>query len=322
MKAAVRDEYGGPDRVRVRDVAMPNLTPAGALVRVRAASLNRIDWYELTGSILISRKQMGMRRPTLRRLGFDFAGVVEAVGVDVSGIAVGDEVYGVARGSLAEYVVAEKAVIKPAGLSFEEAATAPLAGVTALQAVRDKAGVAPGHRVLVNGASGGVGAFTVQIAKALGADHVIAVCSSRHHDAITGLGADEAIDYAGFEFAALPQHSSQVAIQVNGSRSWSSYRRVLQPGGTLVIVGGPAKNRLVGPLGNVARMLLSSRIGSRRAVFFISTTTRDDLDALRPMLEQRQVVPVIDRVYDLDDAAAAFEHFGGRHLTGKVVVAI
>jgi NADPH:quinone reductase-like Zn-dependent oxidoreductase len=248
MKAAVRDEYGGPDRVRVRDVAMPDLTPAGALVRVRAASLNRIDWYELTGSILISRKQMGMRRPTLPRLGFDFAGVVEAAGAEVSGIAVGDEVYGVARGSLAEYVVAEKAVIKPAGLSFEEAATAPLAGVTALQAVRDKAGVAPGHRVLVNGASGGVGRSRSRSPRR-SAPPTSSRCSRRHHDAMRRLGADEVIDYVGGEFAALPEHSSQVAIQVNGSRSWSSYRRVLQAGGTLVIVGGPAKNRLVGPLG-------------------------------------------------------------------------
>jgi NADPH:quinone reductase-like Zn-dependent oxidoreductase len=322
MKAAVRDEYGGPDRVRVRDVPMPELTPAGVLVRVRAASLNRIDWYELTGSILISRQQMGMRRPTLPRLGFDLAGVVEAVGADVSGLAVGDEVYGVARGSLAEYVVAEKAVRKPANLSFEEAATVPLAGATALQAVRDKASVALGRDVLVNGASGGVGCFTVQIAKALGAARLTAVCSRRHHEAIARLGADEVIDYAGGDFAALPQHGYQVAIQVNGSRSWSSYRRVLRPDGTLVIVGGPAKNRIIGPLGNAARMLLASRIGSRRAVFFISTTTGDDLDDLCLLLEQGQIVPVIDRVYGLDDAADAFEHFGRGHLTGKIVVSI
>jgi NADPH:quinone reductase-like Zn-dependent oxidoreductase len=322
MKAAVRDEYGGPARVHVRDVPMPELTPEGVLVRVRAASLNRIDLYELTGSILISRKQMGLRRPTLPRLGFDFAGVVEAAGADVSDLAVGDEVYGVARGSLAEYVVAKTVVRKPASLTFEEAATVPLAGVTALQAVRDKAGVAAGHHVLVNGASGGVGVFTVQIAKALGAAHLIAVCSGRHHDAIGRLGADQVIDYAEGEFAALPEHSNHVAIQVNGSRTWSSYRRVLQPGGTLVVVGGPAKSRLVGPLGNVARLLIASRVGSRRAVFFISTTTRDDLDALRPMLEQGQVVPVIDRVYGLDDAADAFDHFGSQHVTGKIVVAI
>jgi NADPH:quinone reductase-like Zn-dependent oxidoreductase len=322
MKAALRDEYGGPDRVHVRDVAMPELTPAGVLVRVRAASLNRIDWYELTGSILISRKQMGMRRPASPRLGFDFAGIVEAAGADVSGLAVGDEVYGVARGSLGEYVVAETAARKPAGLSFEEAATVPLAGVTALQAVRDKAEVAPGRHVLVNGASGGVGSFTVQIAKALGADRLTAVCSSRHHDAISKLGADEVIDYAGGQFAALLPQSYHAAIQVNGSRSWSSYRRVLQPDGTLVIVGGPAKSRVVGPLGNAARLLLASRIGSRRAVFFISSTNRDDLEALRPLLERRQVVPVVDRVYGLDDAEDAFEHFGSQHVTGKVVVTI
>jgi NADPH:quinone reductase-like Zn-dependent oxidoreductase len=321
MRAAVRDDYGGADQVRLRDLPVPEPRADTVLVKVRAASLNRIDWYTLTGSILIARKQMGMRRPTSPQLGLDYAGTVEAVGADVSDLAVGDDVYGVARGALAEYVVASTAARKPDSLSFEEAAAVPLAGVTALQAVRDKAGVAPGSVVLVDGASGGVGTFTVQVAKAMGAGHVAAVCASRHHDAIRALGADDVIDYASGDIAALGR-AFDAAIQVNGSRPWSAYRRALRPGGVLVVVGGPSANRLVGPLGNVARMLASSRFGSRRATFFISSTNNDDLEALRPLLETRQVVPVIDAVFGLDDAAKAFQRYGDGHLTGKVVIAV
>ena len=174
---------------------------------------------------------------------------------------------------------------------------------------------------MVNGASGGVGTLVVQVARAFGAERVTAVCGSRHADAVRKLGADEVVDYAGGGFEALEQ-VYDVAIQVNGNRSWSSYRRVLREDGALVIVGGPPKSRLVGPLAGVGRLLVASRIGPRTAVFFISTTTRDDIDVLRPLLEDGQVAPVIDRTYDLGDAAAAFDHLGRGHLTGKVVVTI
>ena len=224
----------------VQDVEKPEPAAGEVLVRVRATSLNAVDWYGLNGRPYVARPLMGLRKPKSSESGSDFAGVVEAVGAGVDGLEPGDEVYGAQGGSFAEYVVASKAIArKPANLSFEEAAAVPLAGLTALQGLRDHGGLQPGQRVLVNGASGGVGTFAVQIAKALGAE-VHAVCSTRNVDQARELGADRVFDYTGEDFTRSGVRYD-VLFDNAGNRSWVAMRRVLAPTGTVVLVGGPAE---------------------------------------------------------------------------------
>ena len=320
MKAIVRDRYGPPEVLRVEEIERPALAADGVLVRVRASSVNRADWYGAAGKPRIARLMMGgVLRPRERQLGTDFAGVVEAVGEDVAGFEPGDEVFGGRSGAYAEYVCARSLALKPANVSFEEAACVGVAGLTALQGLRDRGRVQPGSKVLVNGASGGVGTFAVQIAKALGAE-VHAVCSARNVEQARALGADRVIDYAKEDFTRSGERYD-VVFDVAGSRSWHACKRVLKPRGIVVVVG--ARNApLVGPLGHVAAMRLASLGSSRKAVFFVAKFNRPDLETLGELLATGKLRPVFDRTYPLGEVADAFRAMGEGNLRSKLVVTI
>jgi NADPH:quinone reductase-like Zn-dependent oxidoreductase len=318
MKAAVLSKYGS---LEVGDAAKPEPADGEVLVHVRAASLNALDWYGFRGRPYFARPMMGLRRPRSGELGADFAGVVDAVGKGVGDFAPGDEVYGSASGSFAEYVVASKSIErKPANLSFEEAATVPVAGYTALQGLRDHGAVQPGQRVLVNGAAGGVGTFAVQIAKALGAE-VHAVCSTRNVEQARELGADRVFDYSREDFTRSGVRYD-VLFDNAGSRSWMSMCRVLAPNGIVVLVGGPRRKRLLGPLGHIVRIKLASKLGGRRAVFFVAKPNRDDLSALRDLIEAGRVKPVIDQRYELARIGEALRELDDGHARAKIVVTV
>jgi NADPH:quinone reductase-like Zn-dependent oxidoreductase len=321
MRAIVHDRYGSPDVLNLGDVEQPELAADGVLVHVRAAAINPADWYGLTGRPWIARPMMGLRTPKGHGIGIDFAGTVVAVGEDVGDLHAGDAVFGTADGALAEVVSAAKAVaLKPANATFEEAAAVPVAATTALQGLRDHGALCAGQSVCVNGASGGVGTFAVQIAKALGAD-VTAVCSTRNVDLVRSLGADRVVDYTREDFTRSGERYD-VLLDVAGSRPWRACRRVLAPGGTAVVVGGPKSNRLLGPLGHVAAMRAGAIARRQKALFFIARPSRVDLDVLRELIEAGQVRPVVDRRYDLPETAAAFAYLGEGHARGKVVVTV
>ena len=321
MQAMIRDRYCAPEGLELREIENPELVDDGVLVRVRASSVNKGDWYGLTGTPLFARTQLGLLKPKSPVLGTDFAGVVEAVGKEVAGFAPGDEVFGGRSGAFAEYVCVRNGIAhKPHALSFEEAAAVPVAALTALQGLRDKGGLRPGQSVLVNGASGGVGTFAVQIAKALGAE-VTAVCSTRNVDLVRALGADEVVDYTRDDFTRSGRRHD-LLLDVAGSRPWAHCKRVLKPDGTLVAVGAPTGSRLLGPLGHIVRLRLASLLGSRKVVFFIATFNRADLATLRDLLESGRVKPVVERRYELREAADALRAMGRGHVQGKLVIAV
>jgi NADPH:quinone reductase-like Zn-dependent oxidoreductase len=322
MKAVVRNRFGPPDVLDVRELEQPTPLDDGVVVRVRAASLNRADWYEVRGRPWLGRPMMGLRRPKSERVGTDFAGTVVAVGRDVTRFQPGDEVFGGGSGSLAEYVRARVPSIasKPAHVSFEEAAAVPIAGLTALQALRDHGRLKPGDNVLVNGASGGVGTFAIQIAKALGAQ-VTAVCSTRNVDQARLLGADQVVDYTREDFTRSDQRYD-LLFDNAGNRSFSACKRVLAPQATIVLVGGSMTNPLLGPLGHILRFRLRSMFGSRKAAFFVAKFNAADLDVLRELLETSKVSPAIDRRYELSEVADALRYLGEGHARGKVVLTV
>jgi NADPH:quinone reductase-like Zn-dependent oxidoreductase len=322
MKAVVRDRFGSPDVLALREVAKPELVDDGVLVRVRAASVNAADWYDLKGMPLVARTAMGLRTPKQAGTGTDFAGTVEAVGKDVAGIQPGDEVFGARSGSCAEYVCVRGAVgRKPANLSFEKAAAVPVAAITALQGLRDKGGLQPGQKVLVNGASGGVGTFAVQIAKLLGAD-LTAVCSTRNVETARSLGADRVVDYTREDFTRIGERFDLV-LDVSGTRSWSDYKRILAPGATHVIVGAPRPGaRLLGPLRHVIKLRLASLGSSRKVVFFIAKLNKPDLAYLAELLESGAIRPVIEKTYSLGETAEALRYLGEGHARGKLVITV
>jgi NADPH:quinone reductase-like Zn-dependent oxidoreductase len=322
MKAAVRDRFGPPD-VEVREIDKPVPTDDEVLVRVRAASLNLADWYAVTGRPYVGRISMGLRKPKDTRLGTDYAGQVEAVGGNVTEFQPGDEVFGGRTGALAEYVCAreDRAIVpKPANVTFEEAAAVPVAAITALQGLRDKGQLQPGQKVLINGASGGVGTFAVQIAKALGAD-VTAVCHTRNMETARSLGADHVVDYTEEDFTRSDERYD-LLLDIAGGRSWSDCRRVLSPQATLVVVGGPRSNRLLGPLGGVVRLRLGALRSSRKVVFFIAKLVKEDMLVLQELLEAGKLRSVVDRRYELSEIAEAFRYLGDGHPGGKVVITV
>jgi NADPH:quinone reductase-like Zn-dependent oxidoreductase len=316
MKAALAPTYGS---LVMREVEKPEPGEGEVLVRVHATSLNAVDWYGVNGRPYFARAMTGLRKPKSSEAGSDFAGVVEAVGAGVDGLVPGDEVYGSQGGAFAEYVVASKAVgPKPANLSFEEAAAVPVAAFTALQGLRDHGGVRPGQTVLVNGASGGVGTFAVQVAKALGAT-VHAVCSARNVAQARELGADRVFDYTHEDFTRSGERYD-VLFDNAGNRSWRSMCRVLAPNGTVVLVGGPRK-RVLGPLGHIIRIMLASKLSGRKAQFFIAKPNRDDLAALRDLIEAGKVKPVIEQRYELAQIDKAMREMNG-HARAKRVVTV
>jgi NADPH:quinone reductase-like Zn-dependent oxidoreductase len=324
MKAAVRDRFGSPDEVvEIREIETPTPGEDEVLVRVRAASLNLADWYEVNGRPYVGRVSMGLRKPKESRLGTDYAGTVEAVGKNVTQFRPGDEVFGARTGALAEYVSAreDRAIVpKPASVTFERAAAVPVAAITALQGLRDKGRLQPGQRVLINGASGGVGTFAVQIAKALGAD-VTAVCSTRNVEIAPSIGADHVVDYTREDFTQRDGRYD-LLLDVAGSRSWSECKRVLTPEAALVLVGGPKTNRLLGPIGHVARLRVGGLLNRRKVVFFIAKLTKMDMELLRSYLEAGMIRSVIDRTYELSEVADAFRYLGEGHARGKIVLTV
>jgi NADPH:quinone reductase-like Zn-dependent oxidoreductase len=323
MRAATRATYGSPDVVELRDIDKPAVEEGRLLVRVQAASVNPVDLHMLTGTPYLVRLQDGIRKPNEERLGVDFAGTVEAVGPDVERFRPGDEVFGARDGAFAEYVSVREAgavVTKPPGLSFEQAASVPVAASTALQGLRDKGGLRSGQRVLINGASGGVGTFAVQIAKAFDAE-VTGVCRTRNVELVESLGADTVVDYTKEDFTRLGRRYD-LLLDIAGNRSWREYTRVLNDDATLVVVGGPKTNRWIGPLGHLVGMRLASIGGGRSVVPFLAKTNAEDLVELMGLLEAEKVTPVIDRRYELAEIAEALRYVGEGHARAKVVVAV
>lgn len=317
MKAVVFESYGLPDVLKIQEIEKPDVPEDGVLVRVRASSVNIAEWYAMTG-LPLARIGSGLFKPKDTRLGADFAGVVEMVGSQVKDFKPGDEVYGGKGGAYAEYVTVKKAIApKPANLTFEEAASVPTAGITALQAVRDHGKVQPGQKVLIHGASGGVGSFTVQIAKAFGAE-VTAVCSSQNVEHARSLGADHVIDYTKEDFT-LSSQRYDVLINVNGSKSWSAYKRVLKPEAIVVLVGGP-KTPLIGPLSLLIKMKISMLGSSQKFAFFIANFTREDFIMLKDLIEAGKVKPLVEQTYPMTRIADAMRHLGTGHAQGKIVV--
>lgn len=322
MKAIVYDTYGSPDVLELREVDKPVVEDDDVLVRVHAASVNPADWHLLTGTPYIARLAAGLRKPKVQIPGLDVAGRVEAVGSNVSQFRPGDEVFGAHSSACAEYVcVPEDAIaLKPANLTFEQAAAVPVAGVTALQGLRDKGRLQPGQKVLIIGASGGVGTFAVQLAKSFGAD-VTGVCSTRNIDLVRSIGADQVIDYTQEDFTRSGQRYD-LMFQVAGTRSPSDCRRALTPKGTLVLCSGEGGGRLLGPVGRIIGAVVRSRFGSQRTVMWIAKVTKKDLVALTELIEAETVTPVIDRRYPLGEVPEALRYQGAGHTQGKTVISV
>ncbi len=324
MHAMVRRRWGRPgDVVELAEIPKPRPADDEVLVRVRASSINRGDYYSLGGAGVLMRPMIGgFRRPKEERIGGDFAGIAEAVGKDVTDVQPGDEVYGARSGAFAEYVSAKMAVArKPSNLSFEQAAAVPVGALTALEAIRDHGSLQPGQRVLVNGGSGGVGTFAVQLAKALGAAHVTAVCSTRNVERVRTLGADHVIDYTREDYT-LTGERCDLIVDVAGNRPWRHNKRVLFPDGTLVLVGMPMGNHLTGPLPRLAGTFLAARIARRNLKFFICKPNRPNLQFLRELIEAGKLQPAIDRVYSFAEIPDALAAMGEGHVQGKLVVRI
>jgi NADPH:quinone reductase-like Zn-dependent oxidoreductase len=321
MKAIVYERYGRPDVLELREVDTPVPEDDQVLVRVQGSSVNPVEWYGVTGPYF-ARIGSGLRRPKDTTVGADLAGRVEAVGRDVTEFEPGDEVFGVSGASWAEYACAraERLAPKPAGLSFEEAASVPVAAITALQALRDKGRVQPGHKVLVNGASGGVGTFAVQIAKSFGAE-VTGVCSTRNVELVRSLGADRVVDYTQEDFTK-GDVLHDVMLDIAGSRSFFDFRRVLTPEAIVVLVGGRMTYRGLGPLPHLLATVLKALGRSQTATFFVAKITSEDLGVLGELLASGKVKPVIDRKYPLSAAPEALAYLGDRHARGKVVIAV
>jgi NADPH:quinone reductase-like Zn-dependent oxidoreductase len=319
MKAIVNTRYGGPENLVLTDVEKPALTDDGVLVRVRAASLNAYDWHMMRGKPYLARLGAGLRRPKSTAFGVDAAGIVEAVGPSVTNVREGDEVFGARNGALGEYVVGSMFVRKPAKLTCEEAAALPMAGTTALQAIRDKAHVQPGQRVLVTGASGGVGTFAVQIAKAFGA-HVTALASTDKLDYVRSIGADEVIDYRRGDFTR-GKGKYDAIIDVGGYRGLGALKRLLAPGGTLVLVG-PGRGNWAGPILHVLSAIVRSKVGRQQFRPLFAKYSHEDLTFLAELAADGKLRPVIDRTYPLERAGDAVRYLESGGVRGKVVVTI
>src|SRR6202047_1567239 len=303
MKAIVYRCYGSPDVLRLEDIAKPTAADDQVLVKVHAASVNPLDWHYMRGTPYLVRTDSGLGKPTDPRLGVDFAGTVEAVGRNSKRLKPGDEVFGGRDGAFAEYVAVreERAVVlKPANVTFEQAASVPIAGITALQALRDKGRIQPGQKVLINGASGGVGTFAVQIAKSFGAD-VSGVCSTRNVDLVRSLGADHVIDYTKEDFAKGTERYDVILDNV-GTQPLSGFRHALQPKGICVMIGGggPNDGGLIGPMGRPIVALLMSPFISQKMGMMMAELNKQDLTILGDLMQSGKVKPVIDRTYPLD----------------------
>lgn len=321
MKAIVRDAYGSADVLELRDVDRPVVGDGEVLLQVRAAGVDQGVWHLMAGlPYPIRLAGYGLRAPKNPVLGADVAGVVEAVGNGVTRFRSGDEVFGIAKGSYAEYARAseDRLAPKPANLSFEQAAVVAISGLTALQGLRDHAKVRPDQKVLIVGASGGVGTYAVQVAKVFGA-HVTGVCSTAKVDLVRSLGADHVIDYTREDFADGPQRY-EVILDIGGNASLSRLRRALTPKGTLVIAGGETDGRWLGGTDRQLRALVLSRFVGQKLGTFVSRENHGDLIVLKELIEAGKVTPVVDRAYPLSDVPDAIRYLREGRARGKVVI--
>jgi NADPH:quinone reductase-like Zn-dependent oxidoreductase len=326
MKAVVYCDYGVPN-LRVQEIEKPTPADDQLLVKVRAAAVNPLDWHFIEGTPYIGRFLFGFgaRKPKDTRLGVDFAGTVEAVGKNVTKFKPGDEVFGGRTGAFADYVCVREAravALKPANMTFEQAASVPIAAITALQALRDKGHVQPGQSVLINGASGGVGTFAVQIAKSYGAD-VTGVCSTRNLDLVRSIGADHVIDYTKQDFAQTGQRYDLILDNV-GTQPLSQFRSALTPKGICVMIGGggPNDGRLIGPLARPIKALMLSPFVSQKFGMLDAELNHNDLAFLGDLMQSGKVKPIIDRTYKLSDLADAIRYLEQGHARGKVVITV
>lgn len=318
MKATIYTKYGSPDVLKIQEVEKPSPRDDEVLVKIHASSVNPAEWYGMTG-LLIARMGNRLLKPKDTRLGADYSGVVEAVGKNVTHVKRGDEVYGARSGAFAEYVCVRNIVIpKPANITFEQAGGVATAAITALQGLRDHGKLQAGQKVLINGASGGVGTFAVQIAKALGAE-VTAVCSTRNVELIRSLGADHVIDYTKEDFTHNGKRYD-LLLDIAGSRPWRESKRVLTPSARYVIVGAPKGNQVIGPLGFIIKTRLGALGASQKVIFFVANFKREDFLLLKDMFERGQVKPVVEKSYPLEKISEAMRHLGTGHAQGKIVV--
>jgi NADPH:quinone reductase-like Zn-dependent oxidoreductase len=323
MKGIVHRCYGSPDIVRYEDIPKPTPADDEVLVRVHAASVNPLDWHYLEGTPYLVRLDGGLGKPENPRLGVDFAGTVEAVGRNVRRFKPGDEVFGGKFGAFAEYVTVREQralALKPSNITFEQAAAVPIAAITALQALRDKGRIHAGEKVLINGASGGVGTFAVQIAKSFGAE-VTGVCSTKNVDLVRSIGADHVIDYTREDFTRGAQRYDLIVDTV-GTHSWSEYRGVLNPGGDYVMIGSTTPGHWFGFLVIPAEALILSPFVSQKFSMILAELNPGDLGALATLMQSGKLTPVIDRRYKLSEAAEALRYLEKGHARGKVVLTV
>lgn len=325
IKAFVYHEFGSPDVLRLEEVEKPVPTDNQLLIKVRAVSVNPLDWHFMEGTPYIGRPlAFGLLKPTVTRLGVDYAGTVEAVGKNITGYQPGDEVYGNRFGAFAEYIVAtdKSLALKPANLTFEQAASAPVAAITALQALRDKGKVQPGQKVLINGASGGVGTYAVQIAKSFGAE-VTGVCSGRNVEMVRSLGADHVIDYTKEDFTKNGQRYDVILDNV-GNHSLLENTRVLNPQGKYVLIGGggPSDQGFIGPLINPVKAILLRRFITQDISMLLAEMTNKDLTVLADLIQAGKVKPVIDKTYPFSQLPEAMRYLETGRARGKVVITV
>ncbi|MGA8100791.1 MAG: NAD(P)-dependent alcohol dehydrogenase [Candidatus Acidiferrales bacterium] len=323
MRAAIYTRYGPPEVVQVTEVEKPVPKDDEVLIKVRAASVNPLDWHFMRGTPYLVRLMAGLREPKDTRLGVDVAGQVERVGRNVTQFKAGDEVFGTCRGAFAEYACTpeSKLFAKPGNVTFEQAASAPIAAFTALQGLRDTGQIQPGRKVLINGAAGGVGTFAVQIAKWFGAD-VTGVCSTRNVDLVRSVGADRGIDYTQENFTKSGQHYD-LFFDAVGNHSLFACRRVLNAKGIYVPAGGSAGRWMIGSLARaITALVLSWFVSQRLAPFFLAKPSQTDLGVMHDLMKAGKVTPVIDRSYKLNEVPEAIRYLEQGHARGKVVITL
>ncbi|MBL8050967.1 MAG: NAD(P)-dependent alcohol dehydrogenase [Anaerolineales bacterium] len=318
MKAIAHTKYGQPDVLELVDIEKPIPQDDEVLIKVRASSINAAEWYGMVG-LPIARIGGGLFKPKDTRLGVDYSGIVEAVGKNRNDFKVGDEVFGARTGAYAEYVCVKNIIIpKPKNITFEEAASVPTAAITALQGLRDFGKIQAGQKVLINGASGGVGHFAVQIAKAFDTE-VTAVCSTKNIEIARSSGADHVVDYTKENFTNNVQ-KYDLLLDVSGTHSWSEYKRVLKPDTHFVIVGAPKGTPVIGPLAHVIKIKVGSWRASQKVEFFIAKFNKDDMNLLKEFLETGKLRPFVEKTYPLSQTAEAMRLFGRGHIRGKIVL--
>jgi NADPH:quinone reductase-like Zn-dependent oxidoreductase len=322
MKAIVYHNYGSPDVLKCVEIEKPAAADNEVLIRVRAASVNPLDWHFMRGMPYFVRILTGLRKPKATQLGFDVAGEVEAVGRNVTQFKPGDEVFGASRGAFAEYACTSESALamKPDNVTFEQAASVCVAALTALQGLRDKGKIQSGQKVLINGAAGGVGTFAVQIAKWFGAD-VAGVCSTKNVDMVRSIGADRIIDYTQEDFTRSGQRYDLI-LDCVGNHSLSAWRRVLNPKGIYIGVGAPSGRWMIGALAGGIVAAVLSRFTSQKLVMLLMKRSKEDLTIMHELMATGKVTPVIDKRYSLREAADAIRYLEEGHARGKVVITL